>query len=113
MFATGRARSEAPMCAPDSFPSRSSIPLEVGHDLLQLVVDVFGVQLSLAGGAGQGLDERYPGGQVPAGDEGPPGHRGPVAYRGDLGQFLVVGLAEDPLLELIQPLVQPEGRAGR
>ena len=31
---------------------------EVGHDLLQLVVDVFGVQLGFAGGAGQGLDER-------------------------------------------------------
>lgn len=29
---------------------------EVGYDLLQLVVDVFGVEPGFAGGAGQGLD---------------------------------------------------------
>jgi hypothetical protein len=63
----------------------------VGHDLLQLVVDVFGVQLGFAGGAGQGLDERRPGGEVPAWREDPPGDRGPAPYRGDLGQLLVVG----------------------
>jgi PucR C-terminal helix-turn-helix domain len=34
---------------------------EVGHDLLQLVVNIFGVQLGFAGGAGQGLDARSDG----------------------------------------------------
>jgi len=71
---------------------------KVGHDLLELVVDVFGVQLGFAGGTGQGLDERRPGRKVPAWRDDPPGHRGPAPYRGDFGQLLVVGLVQHPLL---------------
>ena len=77
---------------------------EVGHDLLQLVVDVFGVQLGFAGGARQGLDERRPGREVPAWREDPPDDRGPAPYHGDLGQLLVVGFVQHPLLGCIQPL---------
>ena len=36
--------------------------------------------------------------EVPARREGPPDHRGAAPYRGDLGQFLVVGLVQHPLL---------------
>jgi hypothetical protein len=36
----------------------------------------------------------------------------PAPYRGDLGQLLVVGLAQHPLLEHIELLVQLEGERG-
>jgi hypothetical protein len=85
---------------------------EVGHDLLQLVVDVFGIELGFIGGAGQGLDEGGPGREVPAGGDGPPDHRGAVPYRGDLGQLLVVGLVQHPLLERVQSFVQLEDKRG-
>jgi hypothetical protein len=83
---------------------------EVGHDLLELVVDVFGIELGFVGGAGQGLDEGGPGREVPAGGDGPPDHRGAVPYRGDLGQLLVVGLVQHPLLERVQSFVQLEDK---
>jgi hypothetical protein len=35
-----------------------------------------------------------------------------VPYRGDLGELVVVGLAQDPLLELVQPFVQLEDKRG-
>ena len=35
-----------------------------------------------------------------------------MPYRGDLGQLLVVGLAQHPLLERIQPFVQLEDECG-
>ena len=54
---------------------------EVGHNLLQLVADICGVQLGFAGGAGQGLDERRPGREVPAWREDPADHRGAAPYR--------------------------------
>jgi hypothetical protein len=34
-----------------------------------------------------------------------------VPYRSNLGELLVVGLAQYPLLERIQPIVQPEDSA--
>jgi hypothetical protein len=40
-------------------------PLDRGEvDLRQFLADVFGVELGIAGGAGQGLDERRPGREV-------------------------------------------------
>ena len=83
-----------------------------GHGLQQLFVDVFGVEPGFAGGAGQGQDEQHTGREVPAWRDDPPDHRDPVAYRGDLGQLLVVGLAQHPLLERVQPFVQPDDKRG-
>jgi hypothetical protein len=91
---------------------RSSIAVNSATICCNLVADVFGVELAFAGGAGQGLDERRPGGEVPAGRDGPADHRGPVPYPGDLGQLLLVGLAQYPLLEHVQPLVQLEDKRG-
>ena len=65
-----------------------------------------------AGGAGQGLEERRPGRQVPAGREDPPGDSGAVAYLCELGELLVFGLVQHPLLECIQPFVQLQGKRG-
>jgi hypothetical protein len=91
---------------------RSSIAVRSATIWFKLVIDVFGVQRGFAVRAGQGLDERRPVRQVPARDEDPPAHRSPVPYRGDLGQFLVVSLAQHSLLERIKPLVQPEAKRG-
>jgi hypothetical protein len=68
---------------------------------LQLVVDVFGIELGVAGGTGQGHDERYPGREIPARSQGLAHHRGLVAYGGNLGQVLVVGVPQHLLFQVI------------
>ena len=67
----------------------------------------------LAGGAGQGLDERRPGREVSAWRDDPPGDCGPAPYHVDLGQLLVIGLVQHLLLECIQPFVELQGKSRR
>ena len=90
---------------------------EAGYGLLQLVADVVGVQLGVAGGAGQGLDQRCPGRQVPAGGEDSAGDRGsaaggPARGGGSEESHVVLGGGDDVVHLSVQGLPgQAEGEA--
>src|SRR5215469_11578369 len=80
---------------------------EVGHKPLQFVTEILEVHLGFGGCPRQRQDQRHPGRQVPAWYQGLAHLGGLVPDGGDLGQVVVVGLAQHLLLHRVQPFVQP------
>jgi hypothetical protein len=105
---TARCLLASEACRTSRAAHRSSIAVRLATTCCSSSLMSSGIRLGFARGAGQGLDERLAGREVPAWRDDPPRDDGPAPYRGDPGQLLVVGLVQHPLLGLAQLLIEAE-----